>query len=234
MTPSRFQDPPRPSVTGASLKTGPPLASIFRRKRLAKKPMKRPSGDQNGRSAPSVPASGRAGPDSFSARTQSRFGSSPLWAVKTRREPSGEISTGPAKISVFTSSVPSGGRIDAWIAGAAGSPRFRRSAASPAATSARAPATSQPARAPRPRGATRASTAGLEPSAIQRSCLPTSPALCQRSSGSFARQVLTIRSRTAGEEGSTVETGGGSVCRIAPIRDAWLAPENALLPVAIS
>ena len=30
------------------------------------------------------------------------------------------------------------------------------------------------------------------------------------------------------------EIGCGSVCRIAPIKVAWLVPENALLPVAIS
>lgn len=34
--------------------------------------------------------------------------------------------------------------------------------------------------------------------------------------------------------GWTVETVGGSVWRIAPISEAWLAPENAFFPVAIS
>ena len=45
-----------------------------------------------------------------------------------------------------------------------------------------------------------------------------SPASCQRSSGSFAKQVLVNRSNASGVSGCRVESGGGSICRIAAIR----------------
>ena len=44
----------------------------------------------------------------------------------------------------------------------------------------------------------------------------------------------TTRSSAGGDIGWTVEIGGGSSCMIAEISEAWLVPENALLPVAIS
>src|SRR5689334_2302268 len=71
-------------------------------------------------------------------------------------------------------------------------------------------------------------------SAIQESSLLTSCALCQRSSGSLARQVFTTRSRAGGVIGTTVEIGGGSRSRIAAIVLARLDPENAFRPEAIS
>jgi len=218
------------------LKTGPPFASIFFRARSAKKPMNRPSGDQNGRCAPSVPASSR-GEGSSRCRTQSRLGLSPRRALKTRREPSGEISMGPASIQVDTSSAPSGGRIDARSTETAGASRVRRRAESAAVASAKTAATSQLNRPPRAgRVGTEATVpaADREPSAIQRSSFPTSPALCQRSSGSFARQVATTRSSAAGDIGWTCEIGAGSSFMIAEISDAWLVPEKAFLPVTIS
>ena len=72
------------------------------------------------------------------------------------------------------------------------------------------------------------------PSAIHSSWSFTSCAVWNRSSGSFERHVLTTRSSAGGVMGWTAEIGCGSVCRIAPIRDAWLTPENAFFPVAIS
>ena len=72
------------------------------------------------------------------------------------------------------------------------------------------------------------------PSAIQRNSRLVSAALCQRSSGSFARQVFTTRSRAGGDIGWTVEIGAGSSFMIEEISDAWLVPEKAFLPVAIS
>src|SRR5262249_27757825 len=61
-----------------------------------------------------------------------------------------------------------------------------------------------------------------------------SRALCQRSSGSFARHCLTTRSSAAGVSGWVAEIGGGSSFRIEPIRLACVLPAKALLPVSIS
>ncbi len=72
------------------------------------------------------------------------------------------------------------------------------------------------------------------PSATHLNSSITSCAVCQRSSGSLARQVLTTLSNAGGVIGATVDTGGGSVPMIDEINDAWLLPENAFFPVAIS
>ena len=73
-----------------------------------------------------------------------------------------------------------------------------------------------------------------ESSAIHCSSRLMSAALCQRSSASLARQVLTTRSSVGGVIGWIEEIGAGSADMIAEINDAWLAPEKAFLPVAIS
>src|SRR6266498_2477162 len=82
--------------------------------------------------------------------------------------------------------------------------------------------------------ATRAPMATELPSWIHLSCTAMSCAVCQRSSGSFARQVLTTRSNAGGVVATTVDAGAGSDVMIEEIRDAWLRPENAFFPVAIS
>ena len=79
-----------------------------------------------------------------------------------------------------------------------------------------------------------ASTACEPPSAIQFKSLARSLALCQRSSGSFARHFLTTRSRAGGVIGCKAAIAAGSAVRIAAIKLARLFPENAGLPVAIS
>src|SRR5262249_37392137 len=79
-----------------------------------------------------------------------------------------------------------------------------------------------------------AATPAADPSEIHSSSRPTSAADCQRSSGSFARHVFTTRSSAGGDIGCTVEIAGGSAVMIEEISEAWLAPENAFLPVAIS
>ena len=71
-------------------------------------------------------------------------------------------------------------------------------------------------------------------SATHRSSRATSAALCQRSSGSFARHVLTTRSRDAGHSGWIAGSGGGFEVRIDAARLARVVPENALRPAAIS
>ena len=72
------------------------------------------------------------------------------------------------------------------------------------------------------------------PSAIHWSWSLTSCAVWKRSSGSLARQVLTTRSTVAGVIGAIVEIGAGSSFMIEEMSDAWLVPEKAFLPVAIS
>jgi hypothetical protein len=79
-----------------------------------------------------------------------------------------------------------------------------------------------------------AATPAADPSAIQRSSAPMSWADCHRASGSLATQMRTTRSRACGEAGCSEEIGDGSADMMALIREAWLAPENAFFPVAIS
>ena len=106
------------------------------------------------------------------------------------------------------------------------------------ATAARAAAITATAqgRASRPRGGRgRAAEAEDVPESPRpASCSPTSCAVCQRASGSFARHPRTIRSSAGGDIGWTDETGGGSPERIAEIRPAWLEASKAFRPVAIS
>ena len=59
-------------------------------------------------------------------------------------------------------------------------------------------------------------------------------ALCHRSSGSFARHVMTTRSSAAGVSGCRLATGGGVSFKMAPMRPACVLPSKALRPVSIS
>src|SRR5262249_41434693 len=101
---------------------------------------------------------------------------------------------------------------------------------------ARSPITAQAARSRFLREArTGAATPACDPAcAIQASSFLMSRALCQRSSGSFARQVFTTRSRAGGVIGASDERDAGSDDMIEEISDAWLAPEKAFFPVTIS
>src|SRR5712691_13454804 len=69
ITPSRFHVPPSPAGASQSVCDGPPDTSILLSLPCAKKAMDLLSGDQNGRTAPSVPVKGRASGAS-SERTQ--------------------------------------------------------------------------------------------------------------------------------------------------------------------
>ena len=96
----------------------------------------------------------------------------------------------------------------------------------------------RPRRSPRG-GVSRDAAAGAaipaaEPSAIHLSSLPTSAALCQRSSGSLARHVFTTRSSAGGDIGCDREIGGGSRRHDRRDQRRLARPENAFLPVAIS
>src|SRR5262245_16361255 len=90
MTPSRFQDPPTPSAS-QSVRDGPPPLSMRFNFLSAKKPIERPSGDQNGEKASSVPGSGCA-ESSVRERIQSCDDLPPIGLPRnTTRLPSGEI-----------------------------------------------------------------------------------------------------------------------------------------------
>src|SRR6516162_68894 len=60
ITPPRFHVPPRPPGASQIVSGGPLEASIFFSFPAAKNPMTRPSGDQKGKPAPSVPSRDRA------------------------------------------------------------------------------------------------------------------------------------------------------------------------------
>src|SRR5688572_21174021 len=62
MTPSRLHVPPVPTGAPARSLSAPPSTSIRYSRSLAKNPIDRLSGDQNGDDAPSVFASGEASP----------------------------------------------------------------------------------------------------------------------------------------------------------------------------
>ena len=85
------------------------------------------------------------------------------------------------------------------------------------------------------RSGTRPGSCACEPpSAIQFNSLARSLALCQRSSGSFARHFLTTRASAGGVIGCKAAMGCGSEERMAAIKLARVFPANAGLPVAIS
>ena len=88
ITPSRFHVPPRGVAASHRVCAGPPARAIFLSLPCAKNPRFRPSGDQNGNVAPSVPGIGRASSES-SGRTQRRVGP-PSSLTKARLRPSGE------------------------------------------------------------------------------------------------------------------------------------------------
>ena len=90
MTPSRPQEPSEPPGESQIFCAGPPETSIFLSFPSAKKPRNLLSGDQKGRVAPSVPASGWAA-SALSGRTQIRLFPDESVALNARYRPSGEI-----------------------------------------------------------------------------------------------------------------------------------------------
>src|SRR5215831_17042562 len=76
-----------------------------------------------------------------------------------------------------------------------------------------------------------AATPACDPSAIHFSSAATSCADCHRSSGSFAREIRTARSRAGGDIGRIVEIAGGSSVMIDEITEAWLFPSKAFRPL---
>ena len=235
IVPSTPQLPPRPADASQTTCTGPPVASTLLRRLSAKKATERLSGDQNGKPAPSVPASGLVSPDERS-RT-ARLGRPASAATNTSRRPSGESAMAP---STTPASRTSGGGTTSLTNGRSASratPRSRSAQPRPATAAAAQAAARIQARRSRllRRSASVVGTPACEPaSPIQRSSLATSWALCQRSSGSFSRHFVTTWSSAGGITGTTCEIGGGCDARIAAIRLVFDLPSNARRAVAIS
>ena len=114
MTPPDPQVPPaRPTISQISWGRPPAATFIFWSIPLAEKPTHRPSGDQKGISAFSVPGRAVAVPESIERNHSIRFPSLPL-PTNTIRRPSGESAKGATPPANFT---PSGGVISNWLSG---------------------------------------------------------------------------------------------------------------------
>ena len=173
---------------------GPPPALMRFNLPSEKKAISRPSGDQNPPRASSVPGSRRISRLS-SERTAIESLPPSSWRRNRMRRASGES----AMIPKMT--WPEGGWIVKRVSSAGACGRRERSTApAPMTTASAAIAQANTSRRLRPP----ARTGGIapdEPSAIHFSSLATSPAFCQRSSGSLARHVFTMRSRAGGDMG---------------------------------
>ncbi len=229
IVPSRFQEPPNPLPLSQIVRTGPPPALVRFNFPSEKNAMSCPSGDHIGYRAQSVPGRRRISRES---RDRVQIEKVPPTSLKLRRtwRPFGARAIVSAKIC------PGGGAIEKRTS--SGGLAERRTAKIPAAPNRAASAAVAQAIRSRLRRrdvtATGGATPAVEPSAIQRSSRRMSAALCQRSSGSFARQVRTTRSRAIGDIGCSEAIDGGSDDMIAVISEACVAAENAFFPVAIS
>src|SRR5579863_2244015 len=220
----------------ASVCRFPPFNSTVFNFPPAKNPSDRPSADQNGFAAPSVPGTAAAS-FAFSERVHSLI--APLLSITVNASlvSSGETTAGPDPNPKARKRVSRGGGTNAST-GPAPVPRGRAYAhiANAAASTANTPISPHASfsRFFR-RAATGAATPACDPpSAIHFSCSLTSCTFWKRSSGSLARQVCTTRSSAGGEAGCTVEMAGGFLSSTAAITLAVFLPSNARLPVAIS
>src|SRR5688572_24113222 len=116
--PSAFHAPPLPSGTSAMVRGSPPLISTIFSLSSAKKAIDRPSSDQNGYSAPSVPGSDRK---VGALRSRSHNIVCPFWtSARAMRPPSGEIVKGPGPPPAKANAAPGGNGIDAVSVGETG------------------------------------------------------------------------------------------------------------------
>ena len=213
------------SLASQIVRTAPPEASIRFNFPSAKNPTDRPSGDQNGKKAFSAPTTGCA-EDSVEAADPEGGLPAGLAAVKTRRVPSGESASSPRNIFSGNGSVA---RMPGRGAGGAPQVAARRTATAASAAIAKAdPRQALAALAPRDdrrrhagrgAGSRRSTGAGASRRGRSGSGLP----------GPWRDRSSTTRSSAGGVIGWSVAIGAGSSFMIAEIREAWLAPENALL-----
>src|SRR5688500_18886793 len=135
---SRLQEPPRLVMPGSNAHTvcgGPPVAATRITLSTIEYPSVLLSGDQNGKDAPSVPASGRAASESI-GRTHSMRVPVPSRAVNARVRPSGEITGAMAPLRDPAENVmPSGGAMEKLAtAGGTERPRYHAAVAARRAT----------------------------------------------------------------------------------------------------
>src|ERR1700747_872409 len=117
MMPLRLQLPPRPNGASASVTTAPSSKLIFFSFPSAKKPSERPLGDQKGKLARSVPASGSAASLS-SGRIQICAEALEFTATNASFVPSVFNATDPPSSPIRLSVVPSGGKTKDLLEGA--------------------------------------------------------------------------------------------------------------------
>src|SRR5579859_6098368 len=220
----------------ASVCRFPPFNSTVFNLPPAKNPSERPSADQNGFAAPSVPGTAVAS-FAFSDRVHSLIEPFLSIAVNASFVSSGETTAGPDPNPKARKRVSRGGGTNASTGPAADTCGCANVQTARANARIANPATSDHASFSRflPRAATGAGTPACDPpSAIHFNCSLTSCTFWKRSSGSLARHVCTTRSSAGGEAGCTVEIAGGFLSSTAAITLAVFLPSNARLPVAIS
>ena len=236
MTPSRFQDPLRPFATSHTGSGGAPEMSTFWSLPSAKNARNRLSGDQNGKVAPCVPGIGFAPSSPVRPQPQEGLavgilrGERDEAAVRRHRE---RAAAGVGQVELGLLGRQHEGP-DAHRGTRAPGAGNRTSRARRATIAAAATAQASFSRFLRRATTGAGSPAWEPPSATHWSWSFASCAVWKRSSGSLARHVLTTRFSAGGIIGEISEIAGGSSRRIAPMSEAWLVPEKAFLPVAIS
>ena len=226
MTPSVFHVPPRPPTTGASVWGAPPPRSGRLSAPPAKKPTDRPSGDQNGKVAPSVPFSACA-VVAARDRTQSRDTPSSE-ATNTIRRPSGESANDPGSsvVGVLISVRVSGG--------AGGISRRCRSASTASATIPSAATANAAVHTNRPADADgAAAVCDAAVSNAPSSASRTSAISCARCFASFRRHTRSAWLTRAGTSAGSAAKSG-SLLITDTIVSVTSSPGNARVPVSIS
>ncbi len=204
MTPSELQDPSAPVGASQMVCGGPPAMSTFFSFPAAMNATKRLSGDQNGRNAPSVPGSGRASidierADPDHAPAVGVAGKDNVAAVRRHDRRACVLDRWPASAAESERSAP---------VRAPDASRRRQSRWPPAPPVRRRPTPTLSRTRRRP--LTTAGSPTLEPPlATHCNSADTSRAVCQRSSGSLARQRDTIRSSAGGVIGTSSSIGRG-------------------------
>ena len=229
MTPSGLQEPSEPVGVSQMVCGGPPATSTFRSFPAPLNATWRLSGDQNRRTAPSVPGSGWASSASI-GRTHTWVAPCLSVAMNATVRPSGAISGDVGLLS------PSGTGIANFTSCGGSGARFVHATANPIAASAATPhaAHATSSRVLR-RTATMAGRPTREPPfAIHWSSAMMSRAVCQRSSGSLARQRDTSRSRAGGVSGMSCSSGFGVVASTDAMTLDAVLPSNARCPVSSS
>ncbi len=228
------QVPPRPAGASATTSERPPVAAIVLSLVDVKKPIRRLSGDQKGRTAPVASSSRRATLEESDRTHSSESAPLTLPTMNATVVPSGEITT---PVESGNISVPAGDRIDRRIApwfGATGA-RGQRRATAPAVRTTPASAGQKRATSEgRPIGAAaaplRSTTAGDSGSSSSRRA---SPMALSRRRGSFSRQRRSRRRRGRGRSAGSASQSTSSLITLASVTE-MSSPSKARRPVSIS